>query len=103
MVRTYEKGRPTTGWRKGKRITSPQQVKPGDVLIGVNHQFEAENLYLVVPSGHPKTAHHYQGFYVRYSQPDLTRTNTDFQPQWIWDFQLAHDVWFTAKPNRCRP
>ena len=97
--RTYEKGRPTTGWRKGERITSPQRVKPGDVLIGVNHQFKAENLYLVIPLPHPQSSHDDQGFYVRYVQPDLTLTLTDSQPQWIWGFQWEQDEWFKATPS----
>lgn len=100
MNRTYAKGRPTTGWRKGKRITSPKQVKPGDVLIGVSHQFEAENLYLVIASPCPPTPHDGQGFYVRYTQPDLTPTHTDFQPQWVWEFMLAGpDEWYKGIPR----
>jgi len=83
MIRIYAKGRPTTGWRKDERITSPQQVKPGDVLIGVNHQFEAENLYVVIASPYPPSPHAAEGCYVRYAQPDLAPTRTDSQPQWI--------------------
>lgn len=98
MTRTYEKGRPTTGWRKGKRITSPEQVKPGDVLIGVSHQFKAENLYLVMPSPYPPTPHDDQGFYVRYAKPDLSPEFPDFQPQWVWGFMLAaSSEWFNAE------
>jgi len=89
MARSYENGRPTTGWHKGERITSPKQVKPGDVLIGVSHQFKAENLYLVIPSPHPESPHHDQGFYVQYIKPDLTPTATDSEPQWVWDFDLS--------------
>jgi hypothetical protein len=100
MIRIYAKGRPTTGWRKDERITSPQQVKPGNVLIGVNHQFEAENLYVVIPSPHPPSPHDDEGFYVRNAQPDLTLTPTDFQPQWIWGFQLSQDEWFKSIPSQ---
>ena len=89
MARTYEKGRPTTGWRKGERITSAHQVNPGDVLIGVNHQFMAENRYLVIPSPHPQSSHQDQGFHVQYIKPDLSPTDTDFQPQWVWNFDLS--------------
>lgn len=95
MTRTYAKGRPTTGWQKGNRITSPEQVKSGDVLIGVSHQLEAENLYLVVPSPYPPSLHDGEGFHVRYVQPDLTPTHTDCQPQWVWGFMLAGpDGWY---------
>jgi hypothetical protein len=95
MARTYEKGRPTTGWRKDQRITSPEQVQLGDVLIGVSHQFKAENLYLVIPTPHPPTPHDDQGFYVRYARPDLSPEFADFQPQWVWEFMLAGpDEWY---------
>ena len=98
MIRTYERGRPTTGWRQGNRITSPEQVKPGDVLIGVSHQFKAENLYLVIPSPDPPTPHDDQGFYVRYAKPDLTPEYPDFQPQWVWEFTLAGPTeWYKAE------
>ena len=97
MARTYEKGRRTTGWRKGKRITSPEQVQPGDVLIGVSHQFKAENLYVVIESPFPPGPHHGQGFYVRYALPDLAPEFPDFQPQWVWDFQLdGQNEWYKA-------
>lgn len=96
--RTYEKGRPTTGWRKGKRITCPEQVKPGDVLIGVSHQFKAESLYVVIPSPWPHSPNHGQGFYVRYAKPDLAPEFLDFQPEWVWDFQLAGpNEWHVAE------
>lgn len=51
--RTYEKGRPTNGWDKGERITDVSQVKPGDVLIAVSHQFQAENLVRVMQREEP--------------------------------------------------
>lgn len=98
MARTYEKGRSTTGWRKGNRMTSPEQVKPGDVLIGVSNQFKAENLYVVIPSPYPPTPHDAQGFYVRYAKPDLTPEFPDFQPQWVWGFMLAGpNEWYKAE------
>jgi hypothetical protein len=98
MSRTYANGRPTTGWRKGRRITGPEQVKPGDVLIGVSHQFKAENLYLVIPSPCPPCPHYGQGFYVRYALPDLSPEFPDFQPQWVWDFMLiGENEWYRAE------
>lgn len=98
MTRTYARGRPTTGWREGKSITSPEQVKPGDVLIGVSHQFKAENLYVVVPSPYPPAPHDDQGFHVGYAQPDLTPEYPDFQPQWVWEFMLARPYeWYGAE------
>ena len=101
MCRTYEQGRPTTGWRKGKRITSPEQVQPGDALIGVSHQFEAENLYVVIPS--PNTPSNGQGFCVRYAKPDLTPICPDFPVQWVWDFQLAGpNEWYKGRRHERR-
>jgi hypothetical protein len=47
MSRTYTGGRPTTGWRKGEKVTDLAQVRAGDVLIAVCHQFKAENLVRV--------------------------------------------------------
>ena len=61
--RVYENGRSTIGWRKGNRIKSIKQVKIGDVLIGVSHQFKAENMYLVILSPYPSMSHDYQGFH----------------------------------------
>jgi hypothetical protein len=47
--RKYIRGRATAGWERGERITSPAQLKPGDYVIEVSHQFKAENLARVVP------------------------------------------------------
>jgi hypothetical protein len=98
MTRIYAKGRPTTGWQKGKRITRPEQVKPGDVLIGLSRQFKAENLYLVISSPHPPSPHDDQGFYVRYARPDLSPEFAEFQPQWVWGFMLAgENEWYKSE------
>ena len=70
MARTYDKGRSTTGWCKGQRIATADQVKANDVLIGINHQFGAENLFVVISSPYPASPHKDEGFYVRYTQPD---------------------------------
>ncbi len=48
--RIYTAGRPTTGFRRGKKIIDTAEVQVGDTLIGVSHQFKAENLYRV--TGH---------------------------------------------------
>jgi hypothetical protein len=96
MARIYDKGRPTTGWHKGERITRPEQMKTNDVLIGVSHQFKAENLYVAIPSPDPESPHQDDGFYVRYAQPDLKPTHTDFQPQWVWIFELEQNDWYKA-------
>ena len=47
----YKGGRPTAGWARGRQITESTQVKPGDVLISVSHQFKAVNLVRVLDRG----------------------------------------------------
>ena len=44
MSRVYKGGRKTTNFRKGKRISSMEDIKVGDILISVSHRFKAENL-----------------------------------------------------------
>ena len=100
MARIYDKGRPTTGWCIGQRIASPEQVKAGDVLIGVSHQFKAKNLFVVIPSPYPKSPHDDEGFYVRYAQPDLKPLYTDFEFQWAWEFELKQNEWYKAVQER---
>ena len=62
-ARIHKAGRPTTGFRRGTKITDPAEVQVGDTLIGVSHQFKAENLYRV-------TTHKGDRFYVVYVQPN---------------------------------
>ncbi len=45
--RIYEDGRSTRGWIRGKRITDPSELKPGTILISVNHAFRTESLVLI--------------------------------------------------------
>ena len=47
--RIYKKGRPTTGWQRGKLVRKLSEIKIGDVLIAVGDQFGTENLVKVVP------------------------------------------------------
>lgn len=100
MTRTYEQGRSTTGWRKGRRITKPMQVNPGDVLIGVSHQFRSENLFVAISPSNK--LHQANGFGVLYVKPDLTLTDSDRQPQWVWDFELMDSEceWFQARKTK---
>jgi hypothetical protein len=82
--RIYKKGRSTVGWTKGERITRLDQLKPGDLLISVSHQFQAENLVRVVvnPSPIPSV------FYCEYVTPDTLR-RSDHEEMAIRDFELA--------------
>jgi hypothetical protein len=47
--RIYKKGRPTTGWLRGKLVRKLSDIKVGDILISVCDQFESENLVKVMP------------------------------------------------------
>jgi hypothetical protein len=82
--RTYEKGRPTNGWGRGELITASAQVKPGDVLISVCHQFCAENLVRVLERGFAIG----DGFEYEYTDPKTLR-RSDGGRMFCHDFMLA--------------
>jgi hypothetical protein len=88
-TRIYKAGRPTTGFRRGEKITDPAEVHVGDKLIALSHRFKAENLYRV-------TAHKGDRFYVVYIQPD--GRNADGGEMCVWGFDLtaAREEWFRA-------
>jgi hypothetical protein len=83
-TRIYEAGRPTTGWRRGEQITDYTQVKPGDVLIAVSHQFKAENLVRVVKRELPFPP----GFDYEYVDCKTLR-HSDGHTMFCWNFELA--------------
>ena len=82
--RIYDQGRSTLGWTRANRITRLDQLKPGDLLIAVSHQFRAENLIRVVanPSLNPSV------IYCEYVKPD-TLVRSDHEEMAVWDFDLA--------------
>lgn len=83
IKRTFEQGRPITGWAYGRLVTSVDQVKPGDVLIGDCHQFKATNLYRVVEnSTGVKDLFHYI-----YITPQNRKADGDEMA--AWHFELA--------------
>lgn len=95
--REYGHGRSTAGWRKGLQIARINEVNPGNVIIGVSHQFQAENLYVVVkpPFPSPSAA----GFWVRFINPDGSLWHLGMnQSQWVWDFDLTspEGAWYHA-------
>jgi hypothetical protein len=98
--RIYLKGRPTDGWRRGEQITQVTDVKEGDVLIGVSHQFQAENLYTVVhPPGFIRQP---EVFHVQYTEPSgkLIGVYGDFlQSCAVHDFTLdgPSNAWFLGE------
>lgn len=83
--RTYKQGRPTNGWDRGEQITDVADVKPGDVLITVSHQFQAENLVRVVGRDEPIIG---SGFNYQYADC-RTLQRSDGGIMFCHDFMLA--------------
>jgi hypothetical protein len=81
----YKAGRPTTGWSRGKQITASDQVKPGDVLIAVSHQFRAVNLVRVVKREGVLLPHGFDFHYV----DNRTLRHSDGGTMFCHDFELA--------------
>lgn len=90
QTRIYKAGRPTTGFRRGEKITDPAEVKVGDKLIGVSHQFKAENLYRV-------TEHKGDRFHVVYIQPNGREADGDEMCVWAFNLTLPGQEWFRAE------
>ena len=90
-VRAYQRGRPTDGWLLGDRLTSVDQAKAGDVLIGITHHFKAENLYRVLDV-------QAELFHACYVEPDgVTPSGSDGGLiTAVWGFQLAQEEWYKA-------
>lgn len=87
MSRIYKAGRPTTGLRRGEKITDPAEVQVGDKLIAVSHQFKAENLYRV-------TEHKGDRFTVVYIQLDGRKADGDEMCVWAFNLRLPAQEWF---------
>ena len=88
-ARIYKAGRTTTGFRRGTKITDTAEVQVGDTLIGVSHQFKAENLYRV-------TTHKGDRFYVVYIQPNGQKADGDEMCVWAFNLTLPGQEWFRA-------
>ena len=82
--RIFERGRSTLGWSRGERIYRLDQLKPGDILIAVSHQFRAENLLRVVASPSPNP----NVLYCEYVRPDTLR-RSDHEEMAVWDHDLT--------------
>ena len=89
QTRIYKAGRPTTGFRRGDKITDTAEVQVGDKLICVSHQFTAENLYRV-------TKHKGDRFYVIYIQPNGQKADGDEMCIWAFNLTLPGQEWFRA-------
>ena len=111
--RIYPGGRSTVGWRRGRKLTAVSQIDEGMVLIGVSHDFKAENLYKVVRLRGGEIPHrspvppaadirYASAAIVRYVNPDLTIagpeqmsiTDCDFTDAW-----MRSREWFVAEPD----
>jgi len=92
QTRIYQAGRPTTGFRREKKITDTAQVQVGDTLIGVSHQFKAENLYRV-------TDHKGDRFSVVYIHPNGRTADGGEMCVWAFNLTLPGQEWFRAE--RC--
>jgi hypothetical protein len=88
--RIYKAGRPTTSYHRGEKITDPAKVQIGDTLIGVSHQFEAENLYRV-------TDHKEDRFQVVYVQPNGRNADGGEMCVWAFNLTLPGQEWFRAR------
>jgi hypothetical protein len=103
--RTYGRGRPTAGWERGERITDVSQVKPGDHVIEVCHQFQAENLALVIPRPDEfSPIHDGQGFYSVWAN-NQTGERTGPEMMFTWDFELGGErrEFYRAIDRRRKP
>jgi len=87
-ARTYAKGRPTNGWERGELITTLADLQPGDVLIRVSHQFQAENLIRVVPLPEGfSPINSDRGFYYEYVDcRNCERSDGSLMFCWDWEF-----------------
>ncbi len=93
QARIYKAGRPTTGFRRGTKITDPAEVQVGDTLIGVSHQFEAQNLYRV-------TNHKGDRFTVIYIKPNGSKADGGEMCVWGFDLTAPTQEWFRAVRNK---
>lgn len=53
MYRLYEHGRSTIGYIRGVPVLRQADVKPGDLLIGVDHKQQREFMVEVIPNPNP--------------------------------------------------
>lgn len=92
--RTYPGGRSTAGWGKGERISSLEQLKPGDVLIMVSHRFPADNLIRVTGTRPGCVS---VGFDYEYTD---NKTGEKYGPEemfcWHYELQQNHKEFYRA-------
>jgi hypothetical protein len=101
-ARTYEGGRSTKGWKRGKKITQIDQVKIGDVIIGVSHQFKAENLYRVTG---PEPTNFMAGkiLEMRYIQPNGDKGDGHEMAVWPNELMDGRKEYFLATKKPWKP
>jgi hypothetical protein len=83
--RRHRVGRVYKGYIRGDLILDPKNVKPGDKIITVSHQFSAENLAIVVDQG-----------------PDAIARDEKFYATWLQFAEGGETFLDTAKGFRKR-
>lgn len=95
QTRKFNNGRQYRGFIRGDLVLDPSAVKPGELLIEVNKQFQAENLLRVVEQ-----------------EPNAIARNEKFYAEWlffpkrgkpfaeenfcVWDFRLKQEEFHRA-------
>jgi hypothetical protein len=104
--RTYQSGRPITGWTYGLRIKGIGQVRVGDYLIGDSHCFRATNLYRVIKIIRDPGDAEPSRFIVLYVRPNRRTTGENAgMCAWYWDLDPQNYSYYQAKrlPKKVRP
>lgn len=98
MSRVYEGGHSTKGWKRGKKVMKISDVKVGDILIGICHNFRSENLYKVIPFENPNRPDRDLLFYAQYCKPNRHLIEPDnIHCVWHHDLTLPGEEWYFAE------
>lgn len=89
--RTYKAGRDTGRWRKGDRVTSLAEIKPGDLLIKDSHQFRASNLVKVASLRSIPVS-----FTFNYAMPTGAVIKEPLMTTHEFELAMGHDVFYRA-------
>lgn len=85
--RIYDDGRPTDGWKRLAKIAKVTDLRPGNVLVEVNHQSATESLLKIVPAppGSPKND---RVRFFQYCGPDgKVPEGENILPLWHYDLE----------------
>jgi hypothetical protein len=87
--RVYDDGRPTDGWKRGKRVNSVSEVKVGQFVICVHHQNKTENLFKVVEPTNGDSPNNPNLFHAQPCAPDGTFLVSE-NILAVWNHDLNH-------------